>query len=515
MDRTAKALFVPLFLFLACFFVFVSRHRFIAGDEGFYLLASRLVLEHRVPYLDFFFQQAPLLPYVYGMWMKLFGISWFSARNLSAALSIGLGLLIYEHVCHETRRWFAGLAAVVLYVSSTFVFAWYPVAKPFSLTALFLFGAYVIVARVPPASSPWLVGVAGVLLGLSVDTRSYIVVCAPLFVWWIFRHSDTPNRITRVLWFLSGLTIGIAPSLYLFLASPSRFLFNNLGYHAIRTDAGLIGAWGSKLLMARRLLIGADDNGFQFSFLLAMSLVVILVLRVRKTAIILPLLIAFVLAFISFLPTPVLAQYFCLCVPFLIVANVCALSDLAASSRGARGNRIAVLVIFALMAVFVASSLPSFRRYLFTGDQVIGLAGTRDAHNWTLDEVSAVSEAINQLAAPNEEIASLWPGYIFASNADPYPGFENNWGRTVARKLTVEQRQKYHIIAESNIEADFAAHTPRIAVLGNRTFGDRDIRDVCDNPGEVCDCAKILLSNGYTVARTIGDASVYVCCAKP
>jgi hypothetical protein len=32
----------------------------------------------------------------------------------------------------------------------------------------------------------------------------------------------------------------------------------------------------------------------------------------------------------------------------------------------------------------------------------------------TATEVSAVSKAIDQLAAPNEEVASFWPGYIFA-----------------------------------------------------------------------------------------------------
>src|SRR5271157_940728 len=105
MDRTRKLLFLPVFAFLLCFFLLVARHRFIDPDEGYYLMASRLVMQHKLPYLDFFYQQTPLLPYVYGLWMKLFGVSWFSARHFSAALATILGLLIYEQVCHETRRW--------------------------------------------------------------------------------------------------------------------------------------------------------------------------------------------------------------------------------------------------------------------------------------------------------------------------------------------------------------------------------------------------------------------------
>jgi dolichyl-phosphate-mannose-protein mannosyltransferase len=508
MNRTCKFLLVPVFLALLCFFLFVARHRFINLDEGFYLLASRLVLQHKAPYLDFFYTQAPLLPYAYGLWMKLFGISWFSARHFSAALTIILGLLVYEHVCRETQRWIAGLAAVVLFASSTYIFAWFPLAMTFSLASLFLFGAYVIASRLTSASPAWLVAVAGLLFGLSVDTRSYVVGLAPVFLWWIFRHSETRSRIARILWFLGGFTIGLGPSLCLFAASPDLFLFNNLGYHAIRSNSGLIGAWRGKLRVARTVLFGPGDNGFQFSLLSTVSFAGILVLRIRKGAALLAFLIALVLGVISILPTPPLVQYFCMCMPFLIVAAVSGASDYVASLRAGRPKQLAVLASIALLAAFVASSPPSFRRYLVTGRFVIGVGGPHDAQNWTLDRVSAVSKAIDQLAAPDEKIASFWPGYIFASKAEPYPGFENNSvGRMIANKLTVEQRAKYHILAESEIEADFAAHTPRIAVVGNQ--------DIITHFTHSSEHATILLSDGYTAVKTIGDTSIFVCCSRP
>ena len=84
MPRTCKLLFIPIFLLQTGFFLFVSQHRFIDGDEGFYLLASRLVMQHKAPYLDFFYTQAPLLPYVYAAWFRLTGISWFAARVFAA-----------------------------------------------------------------------------------------------------------------------------------------------------------------------------------------------------------------------------------------------------------------------------------------------------------------------------------------------------------------------------------------------------------------------------------------------
>src|SRR5271157_1553830 len=423
MNRTCKLLLVPVFLFLLGFFLFVARHRFIDGDEGQYLLAARLVLEHKVPYLDFFHNQTPLLSYAYGLWMKLFGISWFSGRSFSGVLTTILGLLVYQHVCHETRRWVAGLTAVVLYVFSIWIFAWFPIAKTFSLAAVFLFGAYVMVSRLSSASPPWLVAVAGLLFGLSMDTRSYVAGLGPIFLWWIFRDSETGSGIARILWFLGGLIIGIGPSLYFLAVYPDPFLFDNLVFNAMLNGTGPTGGLRLKVRIIRDILLSAD--GVQLSLLSAISLAAILVLRVRRGATLLAFLLGFVLAFIAVLPRPSFTQNLSMCVPFLIVAAVCAASDYVTSLRGAWPKRTAVLAGAAVLAIFVASSLPSFRRYLVTGDRVSTLYHARDAQYWTLDAVTAVSKAIDQVAAPNEEIAAFWPGYIFASKADPYPGFEN------------------------------------------------------------------------------------------
>src|SRR5271165_4122406 len=133
MNRTCKLLLAPVFLAFLCFFPFVALHRFIDGDEGAFLLASRLVLAHKTPYLDFFYQQAPLLPYAYAFWMKVAGISWFSGRAFTVLLTSLLGLLLYRRLCQQTGSWLAGLSAVVLFASSTLVFAWFTVVKTYSL----------------------------------------------------------------------------------------------------------------------------------------------------------------------------------------------------------------------------------------------------------------------------------------------------------------------------------------------------------------------------------------------
>ena len=327
LNRTCRLLLAPVFLALLCFFLFAARHRFIDGDEGFYLLAAKLVLGHKTPYLDFFYTQAPLLPYVYAAWMKLVGVTWVTARILPALLTSLLGLLIFGQVSRVTGKAWAGLSAVGLFAASTFIIAWYPVAKTYSLAGLFLFAAYVIISHLSAATPSWSIACSGLLLGLSVDTRSYIIGVTPVFLWWIIQESGPPRRLANTLWFFGGLAVGIVPSILLLAISPDRYLFNNLGYHALRSGKGLISDWRSKVHIARVVLFGPDDNGLQFGILSIVCAALAFLWRKGRSSSLLAFLIAFFVGLISILPTPSYSQYFCLCMPFLIVSAVCLVND--------------------------------------------------------------------------------------------------------------------------------------------------------------------------------------------
>ncbi len=504
MTRTWKQLFIPIFLLQAAFFLFVCRHRFIDGDEGFYLLASRLVMQHRAPYLDFFYTQAPLLPYIYAVWFKLTGVSWVSARTFCALQTTILGTLIYWHVASETRKWLAGLCAVVLFATSSLIFCWYPIVKTFPLSALFLFPCYMILTRPSLLPSGRWLALAGFLFGLSVDTRSYVVGVAPVLLWWILRRASG-QRLKRLLWSLGGFIVGTVPSLILFFASPDAFLFNNLGYHAMRSGSGLIGNWQDKLLVVAATF-GGRFTGFQFSVLTLGCLAFVFFRRMKPDSSLLAFWIALVLGFVSALPTPASMQYFSLIVPFMIVANVCSASDYLTTLPSGSLFRIARAVAVVLLVGFVGAAIPSFRQYLFTGDRVPGILGMKDAPNWTLEQVTAVSQAIDQLTTPGEPVVSYWPGYLFASHADPYPGYENDFGMYVARRLTADKRDKYHILTPAAMMEDFVQHRPRIAVIGNQ--GSH-----VGGP-EIVAVSGIARDNGYSVVRTIGHTRIFQCCSQ-
>jgi 4-amino-4-deoxy-L-arabinose transferase-like glycosyltransferase len=506
MARTCKVLFVPVILLQAVFFYFVSQHRLIDGDEGYYALASRLVLQHKTPYLDFFYPQAPLLPYVYALWLKVCGVSWFSARAFSALLTVFVGGLLYAHVCRETKKWIAGVAAGILFATSSLVFCWFPTVKTFSLSALFLFAAYVVLARIGPASSGWPLAAAGVLFGLSVDTRSYFIALAPVFLFWIFRRGGE-RRVLWLVWFAVGCLVGLLPSAILFLASPDRFFFNNLGFHAVRaSQGGLLGTWRNKARVIKVLFIGTHTGG-QFSILAISSAVLMYILyrrRLRLDSALLAWVLAFVLGVVCLLPNPSALQYFSAIMPFLIAAVVCWSSEFFQHLQSQRALRFASASAIVLGVGFIGFGVLSFEEYLFTGPEVPGLENAADAPNWTLPQVSAVSAAIDQLVLPGEEVATFWPGYIFASWADPVPGFENNFGMIAAQELSPERRQKYHVVYSSEISRMFASHRPRVAVVGNQ--------GPWNGGPDYVDTAAALRGYGYNLVRKVGATSIYECC---
>ena len=409
----------------------------------------------------------------------------------------------------------AGVSAAVLFVSCTLVFAWYPVVKTYSLAELFLFSGYLIVSRISAASPRWMIPAAGLLLGLSVATRSYLVLLIPLFLWWIFHNSDTRAKLTSFLWFLGGFTVGIFPCLYLFVCSPDAFLFNNLGYHALRADAGLIGMWQEKFMVILVSFLGElQGNGIQNSILVVVSLAFIFSIHKRKYVPRFAFQIAVAIGFISLLPTPVFPQYFCLCVPFLIVSTVCVVNDLIVELESRRERLVAAAACVALLGIYVAVSFPDFRKYLITGDGINAVQAAPDKDDWRLQRVLEVSRAIDQVAGPGETVASFLPGDIFQTKATPFPGLESDFGLPISARLTSQQRARYHVLSSAEVEANFAAHRPRVVLLRNQILvsltaeGNRKW-DTGEN------FRRVLRAQGYTLTRSIGGTSIYVCCSKP
>lgn len=461
-------------------------------------MASRLVTHGKLPYHDFLWTQMPLMPYIYGSWMRLDGMTWFSARTLSAILAALLGVALYDEVARQTGKWIAGLLAVLLFMTSASIFAWFTIVKTYTLSTLLLFLAYRIAVRGPcDHPSRWWIA-AGMCLGLSVDVRLYIAGLLPVLAWWIVRHAMAGLRLRCLLLFCCGFALALFPNLYLFARDPGAYYFGNLGFHAIRSGVSLIGDFDDKLTTLGELVRpGGDGNALQMVLLL-----LTLPLSIRpgvSNAARLALILTLALAFICVLPTPTYAQYFCVTIPFLIVFAVCSMSNLLDALPHGK-KRTCVAMACAVMApAFAYAAIPDYRRFLETGVQVSGIdPGT--AFNWRIRTILTVSNSIDHRIQPGEPVMSLWPGYVFQSKAEPYPGLENNSATYLAEDLSPSLRNRYHILSPGAILAGIAWHKPKWVVLGNQQS-----MLVEAEPYE-----KMLLAAGYRVICQTGGTRLWM-----
>jgi len=495
--------FLPALVFLAqlAVFLLIARYRLVDGDEGYYLMASRLVMEGKAPYHDFLLQQTPLGPYVYGIWMVLAGVKWRSARVLAGLLTALLGTSLYAYAARETSRRVAGLSAVILFVSSTLVFGWMPIVKTYSLSGLLLFLAFWSVDRGPVLCPKWAIAAGGLFLGLAADVRLFCAGLLPLFLWWVFRAADAGARRAALFCFLGGFGVAVSPNLYLLSLDPAAYVFGNIGYHAIRSGSGLIGDLGQKIETIRFLLLSrGDGNGYQVSMLVLLSIVGVAFtgdhdLAGARRA----LQIALALGLISLLPTPCFVQYFSVCMPFLIVSAVCSWSSIVDRMRTGPLKRTAVVCYLVGLPTFAAFSMTDYSRFLHSGKDVIGIVREDRALSWQVDSVVAVSHAIDELAEPGERVVSMWPGYLLESKAAPFPGLENNVATYLAGEITSEQRSKYHIASAGDIEAALKARDPRLFVLGNQE----------SMLVEAAPYETMLARLNYTCVGTVGGATLW------
>ena len=348
------------------------------------------------------------------------------------------------------------------------------------------------------------------MFGLSVETRSYLLLLVFVFAWWIARKQDCKYGLAPLLWFLGGFVIGSVPSLYLFIYSPDAFLFDNLRYHAIRSSGGLIGWWQEKLVVLVQMFLGSrESNGLQWSILFFVSAGLVTSAQSRRSSSRIALQIALALMVICLLPTPAYAQYFSLCMPFLIVGAVCGCNELFARLESRREKLAAAIACVCVLIVYVAASLHDFRAFLFTGDGVPGVERAQDRGDWRMQRVIEVSQAVDQITRPGEVVASFWPGDIFQAKVAPLSGLENPFALPVSEKLTSEQRNRYHIISPVEIESDFAAHRVCVVVLRSQILAAVTADELRKMQGVRQAFRDALDTDGYTLVRSIGGISIY------
>jgi hypothetical protein len=485
-----------LAVLLAAVFVPMSLLRLVDGDEGTYLLVSRLVAEGRLPYHDFYYPQMFLLPYVYGAWMKLLGYSWYGARLLSAILSVALGLLVYREVVRLTgaRAW--GALVVVLFAFTGLAFGWYPLVKTFVLPTLLLFAAYAVLAT----RSRWKWVASGFLLGLSVACRVYVIGVVPAFLIEIYlTEKELKPRLMQAGRFASALVCALLPTEFFLLVDPATFVFNVVGSQTIRTEFNLIGWWEQKTLAPRLLLaLGTAEGGTSLQFILLFVANVASWVSCALSRARLPLAssIAILLTLASLVPTPTYSQYFCMPLPFFLVTAVVFCATLTRESALPRLRHL----LAAVTVVYLLASPLDLYRYTISGAMVPGIFSLDSVPDWRLTTIRAVGQAIDREIRPDRPLAiSFWPGYFVETRATILPGMENHFALLFSDKVAPREVTRFRLMSYGELFYHVEHHTVDVIVVGNWTSR------IPDSPW----IRSTIVKNGYVLKERIASAEIY------
>lgn len=423
----------------AGFFPLLAVDRLISRDEGFYVLAARLVLEGELPYLDFFYPQMPLLPYLYALPIMAVGESWEVLRIITGGAGAALAVLLYLFLRSSGVVWIAALTAWLWFLTSHLTIGWFTVIQTYSFSTLFLFLAV------------WLAGsgrctpLSGLLFSAAVQIRLFFAALAPLFL-----------RKTRseLISFSLGFSALLAVSLFLFVLDPSAFLYNNLGYHFSRSGASLSEGMEHRWLILK-ILIGFHDSqkfdSFQTPFLVVGLLAGFLYAKGMPAPVRSMRNAAGLLVLVSFLPDPVYLQYFCTVIPFALVVTFERISFLWIRCGSVVGRIFIAAAMIAASWIYAKDVVREIGRYTSTGQGVIGIGGPGRAEDWSLERLADVRIMLKEELSDTEMVYAEWPGYLFGTSFEPVLGSENHFARLAAETLSPDQERRFHILSEAGV----------------------------------------------------------------
>jgi len=495
----SKQAWIVAILALTPLFIVISFNRLIDGDEGYYLMAAKLINQGHLIYSDFFYPQMPALPYIYAVWFNLSNESWITGRALSALFAILTGLLIFWHVQNKVRNNAIPLLILLLYACSSLVFGWYLVIKTYSVSTFFLVLAIVVFLNNTSKPSSILMFFSGLALGLATETRLFFAGVLPIFLTAIyFEQLDIRLKATRIAWYLTGFLIALIPALYLLISQPDIFIFNNLGYHSIRTEGGLIGNIGQKYKIVEQLLgsrtFHASIHSLQFLILVILIWMTRRYPRSRENWILLAFSISIFI--INLLPTPAFVQYFSVLVPILLLTLSDPLNLVFQDNSSAFTNQSNKIYKWfsAFLIIYVISSPIDMIRYTIWGKNVPGVDA---AYNWKLETTKEISNWINSNTTPGEKVLSWWPGYLIETHAKPVEKLENHFGSLVANKLSEAELSRYKIITNGEISTLIKLRKIRIALVDNTWTPNKE------------KIKSTLLNGGFKLAKKIGNLEIY------
>ncbi len=218
---------VATYLILTLAFMLLGRPN---ADEGWYLLASRLVFSGQMPYRDFAYTQTPLLPYIYGLPQLFLQPGVLLGRVTSVAFSVSAFVIWLSIVRKRSGILGASVTALLL---ATFTFGLYhnSIVKTYALVTLSFTLTFFFMTRDREREWSALAAAAAALMAVLVRLSALpftVIIVAYLLL------TRRPPRVKFAVGLLAILTL--AGFFLLYSQDSQAASWNLLGYHAVEQD---------------------------------------------------------------------------------------------------------------------------------------------------------------------------------------------------------------------------------------------------------------------------------------
>ena len=101
------------------------------------------------------------------------------------------------------------------------------------------------------------------------------------------------------------------------------------------------------------------------------------------------------------------------------------------------------------------------------GVQEVGLIPVPPLLQPSVASVSRVSDAIERRSHPGDRVLASWPGYLFPTHAQAFPGYTNQFAPAAAAHVSAAEARRVHVVSEAELEAAIRARRPRLVVYRN------------------------------------------------
>ncbi|MHA1379357.1 MAG: ArnT family glycosyltransferase [Candidatus Helarchaeota archaeon] len=261
------AIYVLIIFTISSIFLVFTSH--VNIDENFYTYCAKLVMEGFIPYVDFFFTQSPVLLYVYGVPLQIFGNNLLNSRLITFTFLFITAILIIKIGKNVNYEW-AGICAVLAMAPSWWILYNLIIIKTYTLTLFFIVLALFIYSK--DMKSGWKYILSILFMGLAGGVRLNIAAL-PIFLscWIAVKEWNKDSKLDLLKNLMKYLLIS---AFVLILIYGPIFLLDLFENHSLNKSIyNLIGVHSNRNLTMNMSLGLSENIGFIFDAILTYSVI--------------------------------------------------------------------------------------------------------------------------------------------------------------------------------------------------------------------------------------------------